>query len=86
MSCLITHIREYIFKNAQNNHHIQVNIVIKSLFSGSTEKKLHVTLDTFWSEYTHFKNKNDTFESDEFIWNSKDISDGNSHLLYQKYS
>ena len=25
------------FKNAQNNHHIQVNTVIKSLFSGSTE-------------------------------------------------
>ena len=34
MSCLITYIREYVFKNAKNSHHIQVNTVINSLFSG----------------------------------------------------
>ena len=38
MLYVITHIREDVFKNAQNNHHIQVNTVIKSLFYGSTEK------------------------------------------------
>ena len=31
-------IRVDVFKNAQNKHHIQVNNVIKTLFSGSTEK------------------------------------------------
>ena len=30
--------------------------------------------------------KNDPFERNEFIWNSKYITDGNSHLCYQKYS
>ena len=37
MLCVIPHIREDIFKKAQNNHHIQVNTVIKSVFAGSTE-------------------------------------------------
>ena len=38
MLCVITHIGEDVFKDAQNHHHIQVNTVIKSLFDGSTEK------------------------------------------------
>ena len=38
MLCVIPHIREDVFKNAQNKHHIQVNTVIKTLFSVSTEK------------------------------------------------
>ena len=37
MFCVIILIREDVFKNAQNNHHIQVNTVIKNLFDGSTE-------------------------------------------------
>ena len=32
MLCVITHIRENVFKNEQNNHHIQVNTVIKICF------------------------------------------------------
>ena len=48
MLCVISHIKEDVFNNAENNNHIQVNTVIKSLFSGSTEKELHETLDTFW--------------------------------------
>ena len=63
-----------------------MNTVIKSLFAGSTEKELHETLDTFWSEYKNFNNKNDPFGSNEFIWNSKDISYGNSHIWHHKYS
>ena len=35
MLCILSHIREDVFKNAQNYHHIQVNTVIKSFFSGS---------------------------------------------------
>ena len=38
--------------NAQKKHNIQVNTVINSLFSVSTEKELHETLDTFWIKYT----------------------------------
>ena len=39
-----------------------------------------------WSEYTLFNHNNDPFDSNDFIWNSKDINDGNSHLWNQKYS
>ena len=63
MLCVIPHIREDVFKNEQNKHHIQVNTVIKSLFYGSTEKELHEALDTFWKKYTKFNNNNDIFDS-----------------------
>ena len=63
MLCVIPHTREYIFKNAQNKHHIQENNVIKTLFVGSTEKYLHEILDAFWSEYTNFNHKNYPFDS-----------------------
>ena len=86
MFCVIPHIREDVFKNAQNKHHIQVNNVIKTLFAGSTQKELHGTLATFWSEYINFNQNNDPFDSNEFFWNSKYISDGNSHICHQKYS
>ena len=86
MLCVIPHIRGDVFKNAQNNQHIQVNSVIRSLFDGWTEKELHGNIYIFWSEYKNFNHKNDTFDSNEFIWNSKFISDGNIHLWYQKYS
>ena len=83
--CVIPHIREDLFINVQNKHHIQENNVIKTLFAGSTENELHGALDTFWSEYNLFNHKNDPFESNDFIWNSKDITDGNSHMWHQKY-
>ena len=69
-----------------NNYiiHDQVNSVINILFAGSTEKELHVNLDTFWSEYKNFNHKNDTFDSNKFIWKRKDIHDGNSHLWQHK--
>ena len=84
MLCVITHIREDCFKNAQNKHHIQVNNVVKTLFAGSTENDLHETLDMFWSKYKNFNNKNDNFDGNGFICDSKDIGDGNSHLWHQK--
>ena len=55
----------------------QVNNVIKTLFSGSSEKELHEIFDTFWSKYKKFNHKNDPFEINEFIWSSKDILDVN---------
>ena len=47
---------------------------------------MNVTLDIFWTEYTEFDNKIGSFDEYEFIWKSKDISDGNSHFWHQKYS
>ena len=84
--CVIPHIREDAFKNAQNKHNIQVNNIIKTLFAVSTEKELHGTLVTFWKKYTKFNQKNDSFDSNAFICNSKYITDGNSHLWHHKYS
>ena len=45
-----------------------------------------VTLDLFWTKYIAFDNKIGSYDADEFIWKSKDISDGNSHLWHQKYA
>ena len=86
MICVIPHIREDVFKNINRHHMNQVNIVINDLFVRSSEKGLYKTLDTFWSEYKKFNHNNDSFDSNEFIWSSKDICDVNSHLWYQKYS
>ena len=67
MLFVIPHIREDVFKNEQNKHHIQVNTVINILFAGSTEKELHETFDTFWSEYTKLNHNNYPFGTNEFI-------------------
>ena len=45
-----------------------------------------VTQDISWTEYTDFDNNNVSFYGDGFIWKSKDIRYGNSHLCHQKYS
>ena len=80
MLYVIPLIIEDVFKNSQNIHHIQENTVIKNLVAGSTERESHETLDKLWWEYKHFNHKNDHFDSNEFMWNSKDISDCYSHL------
>ena len=86
MLCVIYHIIEDVSKNPNKNSIIQVNTVINTLFAVLSEKELHENLDTFWIEYTKFNNNNDPFDSEEFIWGSKYIGDGNSHLCHQKYS
>ena len=63
-----------------------MNTVIKSFFGGSTEKELRETLNSFWRKYTNFNHKNDRFGSNDFVWNIKDISDGNSRIWNQKCS
>ena len=50
-----------------------MNNVIKTLFSGSNEKELHRALDKFWRKYKNFNQNNYPLDSNEFIWNSKDI-------------
>ena len=85
MLCVFSHIIEDVFSFLNRKHNIQVNTVIKTLFAGLSKKLLHETLDTFWNKYTKLNDKNDPFESNEFIWSIKDIYDGNSHLWYQKY-
>ena len=84
MICLIPHIGKDVFKNININIINQVNTVIKTLFSGSSEKYLHGILDTFWSEYANFNKNIYPFESKKSIWSSKDIHGGNIHLWHQK--
>ena len=63
MLYVITQIRGGVFNNTQNHQHVNVNNIIKILFTGSTEKELHETLNTFWSKYKNFNNKNYPFDS-----------------------
>ena len=86
MLCVIPHIKEDVFKNSNRNNMIKDNTIIKTLFSGSPDKELYETLDTFWSEYTKFNHKNDPFDSNEILSGSKDICDRNSYLWYHQYS
>ena len=44
-----------------------------------------VTQNMFWTEYTEFDNKMGSFYADKCLRKSKDIRDGNSYLLHQKY-
>ena len=46
---------------------------------------MSVTQNIFGTEYTDFDNKIGSFDDDKFIWKTKDIKDGNSHLWHQKY-
>ena len=81
---VIPPIREGVFNNSNVNHIKQVNNVIKTLFSDLSDDELRDILDTFWSEYANFNHNNDTFENDEFIWNSKYICGVNSRIWYFK--
>ena len=56
MLCVIPHIRKDAKYHSDRNHRKQVNNVIKTLFSGSSEEEMDVTLDVFWTEYTDFDN------------------------------
>ena len=86
MLYIIFHIRDNEVTNSNVKHHIQVNNAIKTLYAGSTDKQSNETLDTIWSEYQTFNNKNDNVDNIEFIWSSKYICDGNIYLWNQKYS
>ena len=86
MLCVIPHIHKYEQYHSDSDHRKQVSNVIKKIFSGASEEEMAVTLDSFWTEYTTFDNMIVSYDADEFIWKSKDISDGNSHLWHQKYS
>ena len=86
MVCVIPQIRDNVFKRKKKNSMNQVKKIIKTLYDRSSENHFHENLDAFWTEYKTFNHKNDPFESDEVIWSSKYIRDGNSHLWHQKYS
>ena len=84
--CVIPHISKYSKYHSDSDHGTQVNNIIKIIFSGASEEEMTVTQDIFWTEYTDFDNMIGSFDADEFIWKSKDIKYGNSHLCHQKYS
>ena len=45
-----------------------------------------ITQDIFQTGFTDFDKNIGSFDADEFIWKSKDIRDGRSHLWHKKYS
>ena len=79
MLCVIPHIHKDAKYHSDSAHRKQVNNVIKKIFHGASEDEMSVTQDIFWTEYTDLDNKIGSFDSDYFIWKSKDIRDGNSH-------
>ena len=86
MLCVIPHIRKDAKDHSYSEHRKQVNNLIKTLFHGLSEDEMDFTLDLFWTDYTDFDKNNGSFDGNAFIWKSKDIRDGNSHLWNQKYS
>ena len=80
MPCVIPHIRKDAKYHSDSDHSKQVKNVIKALFHGVPEYLMDVTQCIFWTEYNEFDNKNSSFNADEFIWKSKDIRYGKSHL------
>jgi len=43
-------------------------------------------LDKFWTEYEDFQSKSGKFGGRDYIWNSSDLRNGDSHLWHKKYS
>ena len=86
MLCVNTHIlKDAKYNSGSDNKKQDNNITLKTNY-GLSEDKMDFTQYLFWSEYTLFGNKNGLIDGDGFIWKSKEIRDGNSHLWYQKYS
>ena len=67
MLCVIPHIRKDAKDHSDSDNRKQVNNVIITLFSGASEEEISVTQDIFWTQYTYFDNRIDSFDADEFI-------------------
>ena len=80
MMCVISDIQKDVKDHSFIDNRKLFNNVIKTLFHGVPEDEMDVTQDIFWNKYTEFDNNIGSFDGDEFIWKSKDIIDGNSHL------
>ena len=80
MLCVLPHIQKNVKYHSDIDHRKKINNLFKTLFHGLSVDKMAVTQDLFWNDYTLFDNKKDSFDREEFIWKSKDIRDGNSHL------
>ena len=85
MLCVITHIRKDLSYPSESYHRKQVKNIIKILFRGLSEDEFNFNLDFFWTDYTDFDQKNDSFDGDQFIWEVKDVIDGNINLWNCKY-
>ena len=84
--CVVPHMRKKVKYHSDSDNRKHVNNVIKKLFHEVPEYEMDVTQGIFWTEYTKFYDNNGSFDVDEFIWKSKYIRDGNSHLWHQNYS
>ena len=65
MLCVIPHISKDAKYHSYSYHRKQVNNIINTLFSRSSEEEIAVTLDLFWTEYTVFDNMIGFFDADE---------------------
>ena len=86
MLCVIPQIHKDEKDHSDSDDRNQVNNFMKKIFHGVPEEKMAVTQDIVLTEYSDFDNKIGSFDGDEFVWKSKDIRDGNSHLWHQMYS
>ena len=84
MLCVIPHICRDAKDHSNIDQRKQVNNVIKTLFHGVPEDEISFTQNMFWTEYTDFDSKNDSFDWDAFIWKSKYIRDDYSHSWHKK--
>ena len=82
MLCVIPHVCKCSKYHSDGDNSKQVKNVIKTLFHGLSEHNMAVTQNLFWTEYTDFDNMIVSSDEDEFIWKSKVIRDGNSHLCH----
>ena len=82
MSCVITHICKDEKYHLYSDHRKQANNIIKMLFHGLSQDEMNFNKGLFCSDYTHFDNKNGSFDGEKFIWKSEDIRDGNSNLWH----
>ena len=73
MLSVIPHIFEHLIDNYNRNHRKKFKNPTKTLFGKLLDETLHVTLYTFWSEYTNFHNKKLPLDGNTFIWRIKTL-------------
>ena len=86
MLCITPHINWHGIEKFNGSHMYQVNNFIKTLLCDLSYVKFHVTIYILWSEYTDSNHNNGHFDDYKWIYRSKFICDGNSHLWHQNYS
>lgn len=77
-------VRQDVVENECGTHRLAMDRVLTKLYANDTDEDRYQKIDTFWSEYSLFKNKLSPYNRPH-IWNSHDIHNS-SHLWHEKYS